>query len=203
MKKFKITISIFLGILVILIIFYFLFFYNFGKNTINNKNNSNNIINNINKNNIENSVNNIGNTDIVVDNSPVVKEVINEESLMRMAMLFAERFGSYSSHSNYENIDDLKIFMSQKMQVWADDYIKTLRAKQTSLDNFYGITTKALTKKINTYNDETGKGEVFVSTKRKEMNEDKETNFYQDIIISFIKEGGVWKVDNAEWQKKK
>ena len=39
----------------------------------------------------------------------------NKDDLMRMAASFAERFGSYSNHSNFSNVVDLKVFMSIKM----------------------------------------------------------------------------------------
>ena len=129
---------------------------------------------------------------------------ITREDLKRMALSFTERFGSYSNHSNYSNIIDLKIFMSKQMQVWADNYVNKFQAEKEYSSIYYGITTKAIQAEIKKFNDESQQAEVLVKTKRRESTGTMSnfSTFYQDIIITFIEEGGVWKVDNAYWQTK-
>lgn len=135
--------------------------------------------------------------------SKIKEDKIDETALMRMAAAFAERFGSFSNQSNYGNIGDLKIFMSLKMQAWADDFVIKEKAKNADTIVYRGITTKALFQEARKFNEQNGEAEISVKTRRREMTGDTEAAaFYQDIIIKFVKESGVWKVDSAEWQGK-
>ncbi|MFH1427151.1 MAG: hypothetical protein ABIG60_01310 [Patescibacteria group bacterium] len=131
-------------------------------------------------------------------------EEITREDLKRMAASFTERFGSYSNHSNYGNILDLKIFMSSNMKTWADNYISTTRQQVKFTDIYYGITTKAVQTEINNFSDDDMQAEILVKTQRREStgSMSNAATFYQDIIIRFIKEAGAWKVDSAFWQDK-
>ena len=126
-----------------------------------------------------------------------------KEDLSRMAGSFAERFGSYSNQSNFNNIVDLKLFMSERMKEWADNYVGAQRVKETATDIYYGITTKAVAEEIREYDDDSGKASVYVQTRRREATSSTNNTskvFGQDIIIKFIKEKGAWKVDGANWQ---
>jgi hypothetical protein len=126
-----------------------------------------------------------------------------KEDLMRMAASFTERFGSYSNQSNFSNIIDLRIFMSQKMKKWADSYVESERIKDAANDIYYGITTKAIAKDLKEYDDDLGRARVTVMTRRREATVTT-GNFSnvidQNIEIYFIRENGVWKVDNALWE---
>jgi len=127
---------------------------------------------------------------------------ITKMNLKRMAASFAERFGSYSNHSNYGNIVDLKIFMSREMQVWADNFIDEIRANSDYSDIYYGITTKAISEEIQEFDEDIGQAEILVKTQRRESTGtmSNAVTFYQDILIVFIKERGSWKVNSAHWQ---
>jgi len=125
-----------------------------------------------------------------------------KDDLSRMAASFAERFGSYSNQSNFNNIVDLKLFMSEEMKEWADSYVSSQRGKQIASDIYYGITTKAVAREIREYDDDAGNASVFVQTRRREATSSTSNTskvFGQDIIIRFIKEKGAWKVDDANW----
>ena len=128
-------------------------------------------------------------------------EIVKTE-LKMMAASFAERFGSFSNQSDYGNIRDLKIFMTHSMRKWADDFISESRAKNSNSDIYHGFTTKALIQETIQFNEEAGKAEFLIKTQRKEAvgTTSNTTAFYQDIIIKFIKEKGVWKVNGADWQ---
>lgn len=133
--------------------------------------------------------------------SKIEEEKIDETALMRLAASFAERFGSFSNQSNYGNIGDLKIFMSAKMQTWADDFIIREKQKNAETAVYAGVTTKALFQEVKKFDEQAGAAEILVKTRRKETAGDIDNPaFYQDIIIKFIKEKGEWKVDSAEWQ---
>lgn len=146
---------------------------------------------------------------VVVDNglnqpTPPSAQEFNKDDLVRMAGSFAERFGSFSNQSNYSNILNLKIFMSEQMKIWSDSYVAQQRAKQNIDDIYYGITTRAIYKELIDYDEDVGRARVRVSTRRREatISTGNVSNvFNQDIEIKFIKEKGIWKVDSAYWQK--
>jgi len=119
--------------------------------------------------------------------------------LIKTSSAFAERFGSYSNHSNYENLTDLKYFMTVKMQKEVD--IKISSRDFTKENNiYYGITTRALSTEI------ISMGSMTVAVKVKTQREEfwgADVNSkvsYRDILVNLVKEGGVWKIDSANWQ---
>lgn len=132
--------------------------------------------------------------------SPVYTET--EDTVMQIASSFAERYGSYSNQSNFANLEDLKILMTEEMAEWANQYMQEQREKITEIpDEYYGMTTKALNEKIISESDNAA--QIRVATQRREAT-GTTANFkiiYQDILIDLVKEGNVWKVDGAYWQE--
>lgn len=127
----------------------------------------------------------------------------NKEDLTRLASSFAERFGSYSNHSNFSNVIDLKVFMTEKMQRWADSYVAEQRKKNLSDAMYYGVTAKAIEKEVKEFDDNVGVASVLVTTRRREYSGSTinlSNTFNQAILIKFINENGAWKVDSATWQ---
>ncbi|MFH1610282.1 MAG: hypothetical protein ABIA91_00115, partial [Patescibacteria group bacterium] len=82
---------------------------------------------------------------------PIVDELSEEEKekgfLTKTASAFAERFGSYSNQSNYENLTDLKYFMTTKMKRWVDDKVAA-KDYSKSNDIYYGMTTRTMKSEI-------------------------------------------------------
>ncbi len=123
-----------------------------------------------------------------------------QETLTRLSTSFVERFGTYSNYSNFNNITELKIFMSIKMRRWGDNFIKEQAGQYN--DIYYGITTKAISSEILDYDDNFGNAEIMIKTLRREStgSTNNASTFYQDIILSMTKERGAWKVDSVTWQ---
>lgn len=128
------------------------------------------------------------------------KEELGENDLKKMAGSFAERFGSYSSHSSYGNIEDLRVFMSENMRQWAENYIKEQVEQESQNNDYYGISTRAIVTKVREFNKDRGRATVIVETQRTEKKGDQENVFNQSMQIKFVKEGDEWKVNRAEWQ---
>ncbi|MCF7795250.1 ABC transporter permease [Patescibacteria group bacterium] len=122
---------------------------------------------------------------------------INKEDLKQMAFAISERFGSYSNEGNYGNISDLKIYMTENMKTWAENYIAENSDNDYS-GSYYGITTTALVGEITEFDSD--EVSITVTTKRKEVENSQENIFNQDIIINFKKVGDEYKVDGAYWQ---
>jgi len=126
---------------------------------------------------------------------------INEQDLVKTAKFIAERFGSYSNYSNYSNFSDLEIFMTSKMKAWANNYVSDLKASIDGGDEYFGVTTNAISAKVIEYSSD--ESAVFLVTtqraeSRAQVNEGKTYN--QDIEIVLKKVSGTWLVDSAYWQ---
>ncbi|PIY96822.1 MAG: hypothetical protein COY66_02750 [Candidatus Kerfeldbacteria bacterium CG_4_10_14_0_8_um_filter_42_10] len=143
-----------------------------------------------------------GNTNTSVTNTNDAEPTTTvEASLKTTASNFTERFGSYSNDSNFENITKLAIYMSESMQEWADNYVEEQQADNQPDAAYYGITTKVLSTKTVSLDENKGTAEFTVSTQRRETSGNQDAKvFYQDLSIKFIKESGSWKVNEANWQ---
>src|SRR3989304_1654366 len=120
----------------------------------------------------------------------------------KIARFFTEFFGSFSTDSNYSNVTGLKIYMTQNMQKWADGFVADAKKNKSKEAGYFGVTTKAVSVKTDSFSEEQGKAEVTVSCQRREAT-GTSTNariYYQDMTVSFLKEKGVWKVNEAKWK---
>lgn len=199
-NKFIGIIIVIIGVLVILAIGYLIFFYDFGSD-IKIEPLS---ITKVNSETAETSSGNISNSDNSDSVSAIVssRKDISQGELKKIAASFVERFGSYSNHSDFSNIDDLKSVMSIGMKDWADGYLEEMRAKKYS-DEYFGVTTKSVLEEVNKYDDNRGLAEILVKTQKRESNGtmNNAKTYSQDILIKFVKEDDVWKVDEAEWEE--
>jgi hypothetical protein len=123
--------------------------------------------------------------------------------LIAMAKIFANRLGSYSSQSDYSNLTDLKIYMTDSLKSWADTYADQLRASHKS-DSYYGITTDAIYATVKSFDDAGGQAEALVTTERRESTTQINGGqpFRQDLDLNFKKVNGQWLVDSAYWKAK-
>lgn len=137
----------------------------------------------------------------VYDISQEAEHQTNETDLINVAKDFAERFGSYSNYSNYSNFSDLQIFMTSKMRIWAENYVANLRQSSQAADEYFGVTTQAISGKIQSYQ-EGNRAVVLVTTQRRESGSlvDAGRSYTQDIEITLNNVNGSWLVDSAYWQ---
>jgi len=88
------------------------------------------------------------------------------------------------------------------MRDWAKNYVEKTRRDNPYSGTYYGVTTKAVSTDIASFNDSQGSAEVFVSTQRREtMLAGGENNYQQDLRLTFVKEADQWLVDGAYWLK--
>ncbi|MFH1207166.1 MAG: hypothetical protein V1668_00995 [Patescibacteria group bacterium] len=147
------------------------------------------------------------NTDVVIINASTNKPAAtntattDEVALVRLANLFTERYGSYSSEAGFQNITDLKPYMTKKMQVISDSFVTSQKA-QSSSSSFFSTTTNALSTSIASI--AKLKATINVSAQRREtgVTIDGTSTYYQVLVLDFAKEGETWLVDNAAWQAK-
>ena len=130
--------------------------------------------------------------------------VFNETDLEKRAKAFAERFGSYSNQSNYSNFSDLEIFMTKSFVEWSKSYVEELRETAPSYEVYYGISTRALTTELISFDEATGQAEINVLTERSESSADGGDlePYQQTILLEFNKLANDWLVDAAYWEKR-
>lgn len=126
----------------------------------------------------------------------------NANDLAKIGMAFAARFGSYSNQSDYGNFTDLKIFMTDNMKEWVDTYITQLK-KQASAGGYYGLTTRAISAEVKSFDDQAGTALIVILTERSESGDKISggTPQPQKIDLTFKKVNGDWLVDRAYWEK--
>lgn len=125
------------------------------------------------------------------------KTVVNSD-LESLAQAFAERYGSFSSESDLANLKDLLDFMSTSLRASTENYIATIQ----SSNEYYGVTTRVLSVKIKSLEETNGFAEVEISTQREESKGSPQNSEvkYQILVLQYVKENGIWKVNSAIWQ---
>lgn len=130
------------------------------------------------------------------------QHVINANDAIKRSELFAERLGSFSNQSEYNNFTDLKIMMTDNMKAWADKYVAELKSQPYS-GQYSGIITHVLTSKVLSSDDKSGKTKIEVTTVRQEQQAASLSPSYQQkMTVELVKVNGEWLVDSAFWEKK-
>lgn len=120
---------------------------------------------------------------------------------LRVARVFIERYGTYSNRNDFENITNVKPFMTNGFQRESDALIaKSGGTNAKNTDPFYGITTAVLSVKSEQYNERKA-AQVRVSTQRSEIKGvNEQRTFVQDVLVNMVYSDGSWKVDAIAWQ---
>ncbi len=113
------------------------------------------------------------------------------------ARIFAERYGSFSNESYFQNLRDLLPLMSQPMQLRTEGYIDSNTIGDEVL-SYYGVSTRVLSVSVTEQGDT---AEVLVKTQREEtVGGPYNTNVkYQDLELIMVKIGDDWVIDSATW----
>ncbi len=118
-------------------------------------------------------------------------------SLQSASKTFAERYGSYSTEADFANLTDVLPLMTKAYAEKTAAYVETA----TIPEEYYGVTTRVITVKVDAQDDEKGTATVTLTTQREEAKGDVQNVSvkYQDLVLSFEMESGSWKVANAVW----
>lgn len=132
----------------------------------------------------------------------VITKIPSSQSVLEaIARTFAEKFGSFSTQGNNENIRDTEYYMTADMKEWAEKYIKESQNKKNA--EFYGVTTRALKAEIVALNDEETQAQIVVTAQREETRgsaSGRKNIMYQKLVLDFLKVDENWKVNAAEWK---
>ncbi len=125
------------------------------------------------------------------------QEPSEKEQLAKLAENYVQIYGTFTER-DYTNLESLREFMSEEYREEIDDWLKTKKS-QPVLSPTYSIITEIIISKIISF--EVGYAEVLVVCKRTKTNVRTlaEQDYYQNCLVKFIKEDGVWKVDWAHF----
>lgn len=143
------------------------------------------------------------NTTVNVNTAPTNtapdQPVDDEASILRLARIVVERYGTYSNRNNFENITNLEPFMTQKLQ---EEQARFIDQNQNSgIDEaYYGITTSVISMELTSFT--TGvSATARLQTRRVESKAQQDpTVFTQGIVVEFKNVNGNWKVSALNWQ---
>jgi hypothetical protein len=126
-----------------------------------------------------------------------------KDDLSRLASAFAERFGSYSNQSDYDNIISLEPFMTSRMWAWAQRYVQERKDKRPADGEiYYGVSSRTIKQEFVSFDEAGGQAEIRIEMRRRESSgtmSNFSDPFDQDLSLKMVKEGGAWKVDSAIW----
>lgn len=130
------------------------------------------------------------------------KKPSDQSSLIAIAMTFTERFGSFSTQGDFENLKDSQYYMTEKLKAWSESYMEKNKNREEG-GEFYGVTTRALKADILTLDDDEKNAQVLVSVQQEE-NHGSQTGrgviLYNRLLLNCVKTDGSWKIDTALWQ---
>lgn len=129
----------------------------------------------------------------------VATPVVKETSAITVARTFVERFGSYSSEADAENIDDVVPMATVAFQKKLNALAKESRA--SSAGTYYGVSTLVVTAP-KTVSASATQTVLTMTTQREETNGDPSntTKKYQSITVTLVKSGTTWLIDGYTWK---
>lgn len=118
--------------------------------------------------------------------------------VVSLSKSFVTRYGSYSNEADFANLSDVLPLVSVSFASELQNIIDT----GVPPEEYYGVTTSIVVVKVDTQDESAGTGQVTVTTQREEaVGSPQNTSVkYQDVILTFVMQDKVWKVDSATWQ---
>ncbi len=127
-----------------------------------------------------------------------VKPLTTDEALKngakQMAKIFTERYGTYSSDSDFANVREVESLVTKSY--WSE-LEKTIGTGKPAM--FIGVTTNAVASEVAEYGG--GKATVNVSVQKTTTRGSSVTESSEKAKVWLIQSGGVWLVDDFEWVK--
>lgn len=124
---------------------------------------------------------------------PTTEEAI-KNAAKQTAKIFVERYGSYSTDNNYQNIREVESLVTDA--VWAKIGVKLNSPAPSGA--FSGMTTLVLSSEFNSWDGQ--RADLILKTRRQENKMGVMANTYQDITVSLVRSGDNWLVSSFQWK---
>ena len=123
-----------------------------------------------------------------------------QESVSRLARLFAERFGTFSSQGRYEGIDDIMAVTTDSFQDWLNNKYMPELKNQHSSATYSGQTTRVMSVTVEKFADD--ESQVAVRVQQAVTNDAGIVEVkYPVLKVALVKQNNTWLVDSAYWDK--
>ena len=116
-----------------------------------------------------------------------------KNGVQQLAKVFVERYGTYSTDNNFQNIKDVETLVTRSL--WSK--ISAPISSKTVSQSFTGVTTKVISMDLTEWSDV--KATVELKTSRIEEKNGVVTTRYQTAIVSMVKQNVVWLIDKISW----
>ena len=116
-----------------------------------------------------------------------------KNAVVQLAKVFVERYGTYSTDNNFQNIKDTQTLVTQFL--WSK--ISAPIISKTTSQNFVGMTTKVISMNLTGWSD--AKAAVELKTIRTEEKNSAVATRYQNATVELIKVNALWLVDKMSW----
>lgn len=115
-----------------------------------------------------------------------------------VARSFVERFGSFSTESDYANVDDVMTLATSSLQARLQSIAEEARRDISS--SYYGVSTRVIAMEVTTETENTAS--MKITTQRQESIDSpaNTSTSYQEIDLQLVKNGDTWLVDDFQWQ---
>ncbi|MEW6610174.1 MAG: hypothetical protein AB1352_00895 [Patescibacteria group bacterium] len=125
--------------------------------------------------------------------------------LTQLALVFAERWGSYSNQQDVFHAQTIIPFMTKGMQAFALTQERAQGVTGADRTLYLGVRTKALSVKEHEFNPNQDLATFIVNTQRVESHGlgGNMRVWYQELEVRMAKEEGMWKVSGAYWRPEK
>ncbi len=114
-----------------------------------------------------------------------------------IARVFVERFGSFSSESGYENIDDILVLATSSLQSQLEAIADEARSQDSGA--YYGVSTTVLTiEEVSA--SETSMSYVITTQREESIDSPANTSIrYQEIELTLVASGDTWLISSFAW----
>src|SRR3989338_240023 len=123
-----------------------------------------------------------------------------QQNAVRLARFFTERFGTFTSQSQFESIRELSSVSTSSFSEWMiGSYVAELRRQYPS-DSYIGQTTTVLSTELAASTDNAATVNVRTQQRLSKGAEAPVTTS-PTLVVKLVKSGEGWLVDSATWQR--
>ncbi len=123
----------------------------------------------------------------------VTPEEAEKNGVIQLAKVFVERYGTYSTDNNFQNIIEVKSFVTPALWLKISAQMNT----KTTTQSFVGMTTKVISMNLTSWSDT--QATVELKTTRTQEKDGMVTTSYQTATVNMVKVNSVWLVDKLVW----
>jgi hypothetical protein len=120
-------------------------------------------------------------------------EEMEKNSVEQLAKIFVERYGTYSTDNEFQNITESQSLVTG--QLWTK--ISAAMKVKNKPTVFFGVTTKVVSTVLSDWSSD--KAVVVLKTIRTENKEGVVKNNYQNATVGMVKVGANWLADTITW----